>query len=66
MAKQKFSYTNAIQEIEAIINQLENSELDIDSLSEKVKKATSLIKNCKSKLRETESHLTNILEDDDN
>lgn len=64
MAKQNFSYTQSIQEIEEIINQLENNELDIDTLSEKVKQATDLIKKCKNKLRETEKNLDNILTND--
>jgi len=64
MAKQNFSYNKSIQEIEEIIKQLESNELDIDALSEKVKKATQLIKNCKNKLRETEKHLDDIMEDE--
>lgn len=65
MAKQKFSYTEAIVQIEEIIDQLEHDELDIDVLSEKVKKATRLITACKNKLRETEASLDNILEEKD-
>lgn len=64
MAKQKFSFSSSIDEIENIINQLENNEIDLDLLSEKVKRAAFLIKKCKNKLRETENHLEDIFEDD--
>jgi len=61
MSKQKISYSEAVNEIEEILNQIENGELDVDELSEKVKRVTLLIKICKSKLKSTEEEINTIL-----
>lgn len=57
------SYSEAIAEIEAIVERIESSEADIDTLSEDVKRVATLIKFCKSKLRETEKEVEGILKD---
>jgi exodeoxyribonuclease VII small subunit len=59
MAKKEFSFTNAVKEIEKILQNLENSKLDVDKLSE-VKKASELIKQCQEKLRTTEDEINSI------
>ena len=46
-----------------IVSELEKSEVTIDELSEKVKRAAALIKICKSKLTETEEDVNTILKD---
>lgn len=60
MAK-KLNYKQSITEIENIISEIEKEELDVDILSEKVKYAAELIKNCKEKLTKTESEIQDIL-----
>jgi exodeoxyribonuclease VII small subunit len=62
MAKKDISYNEAVGEIEEILQQLENEELDIDNLSEKVKKVSSLLKLCKKKLHQTEEEVQKILD----
>lgn len=62
MAKKEISYSEAVIEIEEILQQLENEELDIDILSEKVKKVSSLLKICKKKLHQTEGEVQKILD----
>jgi exodeoxyribonuclease VII small subunit len=62
MAKKEISYSEAVIEIEEILQQLENEELDIDILSEKVKKVSSLLKICKKKLHQTEDEVQKILD----
>lgn len=62
MAKQKFSYKDAILEIEKIMNKIENNEFDLDDLSKNVKKASELIEKCKNKLHKTEEEIENILD----
>jgi exodeoxyribonuclease VII small subunit len=57
----KFSYDKAIAEIEQIIDEIENDALDVDKLSEKVKKATTLIQQCKKKLSDTKAEVDNLL-----
>ncbi len=61
MTKKKFSYNDAIEEIEEILSEVENNETDIDQLSEKVKRASYLINACKNKLLKTEEQIDKIL-----
>ena len=61
MEEKKQSYKEAMAEIEEIVAQLENNQLDIDELSEKVKRVSELIVYCKSKLHETEEEVEKIL-----
>ena len=63
MAPKKLSYKEAKLELEVIIEGLEGSDMDIDILTEKVKRATQLIRICKEKLLKTESDVKKILED---
>lgn len=53
----KISYQDAIQELEEIVNAIEEDSLDIDELSDEVKRALTLIDHCRSKLRSTEESI---------
>jgi len=64
MAKEGFKYEEAVRQLESIVEKLENDELDIDSMSENLKKAQKLIKLCKDKLIKTDDEINNILEKD--
>jgi len=57
----KISYTEAISELELIVSEIEQGEITIDTLSEKVKRASELIRICKSKLSATEEDVNKIL-----
>ncbi len=63
MTKKKVGYVEAITEIEEILSKIEDNELDVDELSEKVKRVSSLLKVCKDKLHKTESEVENILKE---
>jgi exodeoxyribonuclease VII small subunit len=63
MGKKEFSFNNAVKEIEKILQNLEDSKLDVDKLAEEVKKATDLIKQCQDKLRTTEEEINSIFKD---
>jgi exodeoxyribonuclease VII small subunit len=63
MTKKKLSYREAIREVEDILQQIEHEELDVDELAEKVKKAATLLKWCREKLRSTEEEVDSILKD---
>ncbi len=65
MAKKEITYNEAVSEIEEILYQIESEELDIDILSEKVKRVSSLIKICKKKLHQTETEVQKILDEID-
>lgn len=60
MAK-KISYNEALAEIGEIISQIEEDDLDVDILGEKVKRVTELVNICKTKLLKTEKEISDIL-----
>jgi exodeoxyribonuclease VII small subunit len=57
------TYQQAIDELEAIVNEIENEEISVDELSEKVKRASQLIILCKTKLTKTEDEVSKVLEE---
>lgn len=58
---EKISYTEAFEELQHIITEIEQGEISVDELSLKVKRAAELIKICKNKLHTTEEDVTRIL-----
>ncbi len=63
MAKNEFSFNNAVAEIEKILRKIESGDLDVDKLSIEVKRASELIKQCQKKLRSTEEEIDSIFKD---
>lgn len=59
--KKQPTYDEAIQEIELILEQVESGNLEIDQLSERLKRVSELIKICKTKITKTETEIENIL-----
>lgn len=57
----KLTYSAALEELENIIQEIEIEDISIDNLSAKVKRASTLLKFCKEKLRSTESDINTIL-----
>lgn len=57
------NYTEAIEELEAIVQEIETAEIGVDELSEKVKRASELIRFCRKTLHSTETEVENILKD---
>ena len=58
----KINYKTAIEELEEILHSIENESIDVDELSEKVKRASLLLKLCDDKLKLTEKEVEKILE----
>ena len=54
-------YEEAYTELQTIVRKMENDELDIDQLSEQLKRAQELIKLCKDKLTKTDEEIKKIL-----
>lgn len=63
MAKKEETYNEAIMQLRQIVADIENSELDVDILSAKVKEATRLIKLCKEKLYKADEEVKKVLEE---
>ncbi len=53
-------YEAAVEELQGIINQLENDEVNMDDLLEKVQRAKELLVFCKEKLRTVETLHRNV------
>ena len=54
-------YTEAFEELQEIVSEIEQGEISVDELSEKVKRASLLISICKNKLATTEEDVNTIL-----
>ncbi len=63
MATKKVTYSKAIAEIEEILLKIENEELDVDELAEKVKRVSTLLKICKDMLLKTNEQVEQILKE---
>jgi exodeoxyribonuclease VII small subunit len=61
--KDKPSYTEAFDELQIIVTEIEEGEISVDELSEKVKRAAELIRICKAKLTSTEEDVNQILKE---
>jgi exodeoxyribonuclease VII small subunit len=60
---ENINYTAAFQELQTIVSEIEDGEISVDILSEKVKRAALLITICKKKLVETEGDVNQILKE---
>jgi exodeoxyribonuclease VII small subunit len=58
-------YKEAYEELQQIVKDVENESIPLDELSEKVRRATMLIKICKNRLQLTEEDVNKILEEMD-
>lgn len=57
----ELKYSKAIEELEEIVEQIEGENVDVDTLAEKVKRASYLIEFCRGKLKETETEVRKVL-----
>jgi exodeoxyribonuclease VII small subunit len=65
MSKKKiegFSYDAAMIELQKIVAELQNDAIGIDDLSERVSRASELIRSCREKLRQTEDDVKGYIE----
>lgn len=61
--KEKLTFSRAKKELEEIVALVESGELDVDALTDKVKRASELITFCKEKLTTTDKELQKILDE---
>lgn len=62
MSKKKLSYQAAYDELQTICEQLESEEIDVDQITELVKRANELVKYCQDRLRGIEKDLSTVAE----
>jgi exodeoxyribonuclease VII small subunit len=60
---EKPNYSEAFNELQDIVSEIEQGEISVDELSSKVKRAALLIKICKDKLVTTEEDVSKILKE---
>ena len=59
--KEEMKYEAAMAELQSIVRKMENDELDIDQMTEQLKRAQQLIKLCKDKLTKTDAEIKKTL-----
>ncbi len=62
MSKEQ-TYSDAFAELQQIVADIEDGEISVDELSQKVKRASELIAICKKKLTSTEEDVNQILKE---
>lgn len=60
---EEIKYTDAFEELQQIVLEIEEGEITVDELAVKVKRAAQLIKICKNKLAITEEDVNEILKE---
>jgi exodeoxyribonuclease VII small subunit len=63
LSTKKLTYDSASTELEQILEDLEEGNISIDKLAEKVERAGELLRFCNDKLRNTELKVNKIIED---
>jgi len=58
-------YSKSINRLEEIIQKIESEEIDVDELSEKVKEAVTLIKECKGKIERAQVEVKKVVDNFD-
>lgn len=62
MSADKMNYTQAIERLDAILEEIDRNEVPLDQLAERVVEAAELLKRCKGVLTETEGRVRDVLE----
>lgn len=63
MAKKNVNYTDSIREIEQILERFRNEEMDVDRLTDDLKRASELIARCRERLTQVEGEVNQLLEE---
>lgn len=61
--KAKITYTEAIGEVERILERFDTEEMNVDELGSSVKRAAELIRLCKEKLHTAETEVAEALKE---
>ena len=63
--KQELTYTEAMAEVEQILARFPSRQMDVDTLSAEVKRATELIAQCKERLTRAEKEVAEVLDNNE-
>lgn len=56
-----YTYTDAFEELQGIVHEIEVGEVTVDELAAKIKRASQLISVCKAKLTASEEEVDKLL-----
>ena len=59
------TFEENMSELQAIVEKLENGDVNLDDAIEEFQKAMELIKNCDSKLKEAEDTISKIVDENE-
>jgi len=63
MGKKVIKYSEAVEELDSILSELESERVDVDDVAVKVKKAIELIKMCRERIEKTELEVIKIVKE---
>ena len=66
MNKKTLKYSEAMAKLNDILTDLESERIDVDDVSQKVKKAVELIRLCREKIEKTELEVHKIVKEFEN
>ena len=58
--KKQLNYQTAYMQLQKLVNEIENEEIHLDKLAEKVKQANELIAYCQTQLRKIENDVKSV------
>lgn len=61
MGNKQLTYSEAIARLDEIVQLIDNNEVEIDQLADKIKEANKLIAFCSEKLIKAEKEMENLL-----
>ena len=61
MGNKQLTYSEAIAQLDEIVQLIDNNEVEIDQLADKIKEANKLIAFCSEKLTKAEKEMENLL-----
>lgn len=59
---QEIGFSDAMQELEAILGRIESEEVDIDRLAEELGRAAELLELCRGRIRKAEVEVSQIVQ----
>jgi exodeoxyribonuclease VII small subunit len=62
-AAEQLGYAEAMEELEAILDELEGDDLDVDVLADRVRRASELIKACRTRIARAQADVDQIVTD---
>ncbi|QTN39273.1 exodeoxyribonuclease VII small subunit [Cryomorphaceae bacterium] len=60
---EELNYERAYEELKAILSDLQNDDVTVDQLTEKVKRAKQLLEFCQKKLADVDADVSGLLQD---